>query len=120
MEACSGSTPNRITRLEFTEQFMDQFMHFQVLALDQSYFVWVGLEAKMGNLTVAMPPKYSSMPSASQLMGSPLDEASINLARRLAVATKKQVFVSLNLPVQDSGIAPMFAEKKLLARLKTV
>nr|XP_022321056.1 proteasome assembly chaperone 4-like [Crassostrea virginica] len=79
----------------FSDKIMDTVVNFQVLKLRDSFYVWIGTSNKLGNVTVAMPTKFSSVPSGSVLLG-PTDSHCLNIAQRLAKKTQKQVFVSGN------------------------
>ena len=48
---------------KFAEQLIDQTVHFQVLKMTDSLFLWIGSSAEMGSLAVAMRTKYVSRTS---------------------------------------------------------
>nr|XP_034300422.1 proteasome assembly chaperone 4-like [Crassostrea gigas] len=77
----------------FSDKIMDTVVNFQVLKLKDSFYVWMGSSNKLGNVTVAMPTKFSSVPSGSVLLG-PSDSHCLTIAQRLAKKTGRQVFVS--------------------------
>lgn len=55
----------------------------------------------MSSLAVAMCTKYDTVPSVANLFGNKADLSSSTLAQRLAKKTKKQCFVSYNVPTEN-------------------
>ncbi|XP_055964462.1 proteasome assembly chaperone 4 [Sorex fumeus] len=87
----------------FSARLWEQLVHFHVMRLTDSLFLWVGATPHLRNLAVAMCSRFDSVPVATSLFGDASDPASAGLAQRLARKTRKQVFVSYNLPTADSG-----------------
>ncbi|XP_061184476.1 proteasome assembly chaperone 4-like [Saccostrea echinata] len=77
----------------FSDKIMEKVVHFQVLKLKESFYIWICTSNKLGNLAVAMQTKFSSIPSGAVLLG-PADSHCFTIAQRLAKKTGKQVFVS--------------------------
>lgn len=86
----------------FSDTFLDQTVHFQILKMTDSFFMWIGSSpAEMSSLAIAMCTKYDSVPSVANLLGSKADLNSSTLAQRLAKKTNKQCFVSYNIPTEN-------------------
>ncbi|XP_078606023.1 proteasome assembly chaperone 4-like [Branchiostoma floridae x Branchiostoma japonicum] len=101
----------------FSERVFEQAVHFRVLKLKDSFFLWVGLQPSMANLAVALPARFDSIPSTSALLGEFSDTTSCTLAQKLCKHTGKQVFVSCNLPTQD-GMFLVEVEKRIHKEIK--
>jgi len=84
----------------FSESILGQQVFFRVLSLKGGFFIWVGTDdqAVLGNLSCAIKSSFDSFPSSTSLFGSDDDNQNSSLARKLSMKTKKQVFVSLNIP----------------------
>ncbi|ORX44914.1 hypothetical protein DM01DRAFT_1328822 [Hesseltinella vesiculosa] len=101
-----------------THMFMTDAIHFQITQMTDSNLVWVGRSAgKLGQMSVAVPSRNETLPSATTILGSDVMEQSRNLARRLALKHKEQFFVSLDLASQDELLL-VFVEKKLQEMIK--
>ncbi|XP_055451062.1 proteasome assembly chaperone 4 [Psammomys obesus] len=87
----------------FSARLWEQLVHFHVMRLTDSLFLWVGATPHLRNLAVAMCSRYDSIPVCTSLFGDTSDTTSSGLAQRLARKTSKQVFVSYNLPNTDSN-----------------
>lgn len=85
----------------FSEMILDQKVHFQILKMTDSLYFWIGNSLEMDSLAVAMCTKFDSVPSVVNLMGNKADLSSSTLAQRLAKKTKKQCFVSYNIPTEN-------------------
>lgn len=85
----------------FSDTLLDQKVHFQILKMTDSLYVWIGTSPEMGALAVAMSTKYDPVPSVVNLMGNKADLSSTTLAQRLAKKTNKQCFVSYNIPTEN-------------------
>ncbi|XP_040520934.1 proteasome assembly chaperone 4 isoform X2 [Gallus gallus] len=104
MEAAGGgAAPDCIGLHDFSGQLGEQRVHFHAMRLQDSLFLWVGAAPALSSLAVAMCNPRDSVPVSTSLLGDPSDTASACLAQRLAKKTKKQVFVSYNLPNTDSS-----------------
>ncbi|XP_056131972.1 proteasome assembly chaperone 4 [Lampris incognitus] len=94
----NGEALDAITVHNFSEKILEQTIHFHVMKLNGGFFLWVGSTPVLSNLAVSMSSRYDPMPLSALVMGDPSDTAPNSLAQRLAKRTKKQVFVSYNLP----------------------
>ncbi|KAJ8042076.1 Proteasome assembly chaperone 4 [Holothuria leucospilota] len=96
----------------FTETLLDHKVFFQVLKMKDSFFIWVGSESpKLAGLAVAMTTNVDKEPSSASMIGENVDLLSASLAKKLAKATKKQVFVSYNFPSDHQLLS--LVEKRL-------
>ncbi|XP_017579267.1 proteasome assembly chaperone 4 [Pygocentrus nattereri] len=103
--ACSGqSAVEAIGVHDFSEKLLEQVVHFHVMKLTGGFFLWVGASPVLSNLAVSMNSKFDSMPLSTLVLGDSSDTTPNSLAQRLTKKTKKQVFVSYNLPVTDSNL----------------
>ncbi|XP_065112536.1 proteasome assembly chaperone 4 [Paramisgurnus dabryanus] len=89
---------------DFSEKILEQHVHFHVMKFDGGFFLWVGSNAVLSNLAVSINSKYDSMPLSTLVLGDTSDTTPSSLAQRLTKKTKKQVFVSYNLPMTDSNL----------------
>ncbi|PIK45690.1 putative proteasome assembly chaperone 4-like [Apostichopus japonicus] len=72
----------------FVDNLLDQEVHFQVLKMKESFFVWIGsAAAKMEGLAVAMTTNIESDPSSASLFGENVDILSTALAKKLVDVT---------------------------------
>ena len=108
----SGVALDAIKVHNFSENILNQDIHFHVMKLNGEFFLWVGASPVLSNLAVSMNSKYDSMPLSSLLLGEPSDTSSNSLAQRLAKKTKKQVFVSYSIPGTDAQLA-ILVEKRI-------
>ncbi|RUS84997.1 hypothetical protein EGW08_007242 [Elysia chlorotica] len=111
----SGMEP-RIQLFDFAENFSDKTVHFKLMVLDSSFFVWIGTDPKLANMAVAMPPKFDNLPSTSTLFGSKCEETSASLSVKLAKKFQQQVFVSCSVPFDPQ--LSLLIEKRLVEELK--
>lgn len=89
---------------QFSRHFNGAPVHFLVLRMDSSFFLWIGSQSRtMSNLSVAMTTAYEKAPTASHLMGDASDPTSNALASKLSKRTGCQVFVSYNLANTDAA-----------------
>ncbi|KAI9470431.1 hypothetical protein BDB00DRAFT_985357 [Zychaea mexicana] len=104
-----------------TQTYVSEPIHFQLVQMNKSMFVWVGKQqASMKDLSIAMPPIASqSIPSVTTVLGQDIAEQSRNLGRRLAAKYQQQFFISLDVGNQDDMLVA-FVEKKLSAMIKRV
>ncbi|XP_036438176.1 proteasome assembly chaperone 4 [Colossoma macropomum] len=111
--ACSGqSAVEAISVHDFSEKLLEQVVHFHVMKLTGGFFLWVGASPVLSNLAVSMNSKFDSMPLSTLVLGDSSDTTPNSLAQRLTKKTKKQVFVSYNLPVTDSNLT-LLVEKRI-------
>ncbi|KAI8643470.1 hypothetical protein BD408DRAFT_385665 [Parasitella parasitica] len=104
-----------------THLFLTDPIHFQVIQMNNSAFIWVGkADGKLGDMSVAVPPFGShNHASATTIINKGVSEHGRNLARRLASKYKQQFFVSFDLSSPDDMLF-VFVEKKLIELLKNV
>ncbi|XP_051511626.1 proteasome assembly chaperone 4 isoform X2 [Myxocyprinus asiaticus] len=93
-----------ITVHDFCEKILEQQVHFHVMKLSGGFFLWIGSNPVLSNLAVSIDSKYDSVPLCTLVLGDTSDTTPNTLAQRLTKKTKKQVFVSYNLPVTDSNL----------------
>ncbi|KAM9233388.1 proteasome assembly chaperone 4 [Dugong dugon] len=105
MEGPLAVTGGDVSLHNFSARLWEQLVHFHVMRLTDSLFLWVGATPQLRNLAVAMCNRYDSIPVATSLLGDTSDTTSTGLAQRLARKTNKQVFVSYNLQNTDSSFA---------------
>ncbi|XP_022442266.1 proteasome assembly chaperone 4 isoform X1 [Delphinapterus leucas] len=111
MEGPGAAARGNVTLHNFSARLWEQLVHFHVMRLTDSLFLWVGATPHLRNLSVAMCTRYVSaagglwdpIPVSTALLGDMSDTTSTGLAQRLARKTSKQVFVSYNLPNTDSS-----------------
>ena len=94
----------------FQEKIMESTVYFQVIRLQDSFFLWLGKSKQFGDLSVAITMMRKT-PSSSVLVGQS-DSYTVLMARRLSKLTGKQVFVSgdlnfdsLEIPLVEKCIA---------------
>ncbi|KAL2089388.1 hypothetical protein ACEWY4_014076 [Coilia grayii] len=110
-ECAVGSAEGSISVHNFSEKLMEQVIHFHVMKLDGGFFLWVGTAPVLSNLAVSMCSRFDSTPLSSLVMGDPSDPTPNTLAQRLTKRTKKQVFVSYNLPGSHSQLSLLVEER---------
>ncbi|KAF7722598.1 hypothetical protein EC973_002911 [Apophysomyces ossiformis] len=93
-----------------THLFLTEPIHFQLLQMDKSMFVWVA--------RLVVEKKKLAIPAATTVLGRDVSERSKNMARRLAIKHKQQFYVSLDVGEQDD-LLNAFVEKKLMEMVKT-
>ncbi|KAI5094438.1 proteasome assembly chaperone 4 [Silurus meridionalis] len=102
---CTGQESTEpISLHDFSEKLLEQMVHFHVMKLTGGFFLWVGTSPVLSNLAVSMNSRFDSMPLSSLVLGDSSDTTPTSIAQRLTKKTKKQVFVSYNLPVTDSNL----------------
>lgn len=102
----------------FSARLWEQLVHFHVMRLTDSLFLWVGATPHLRNLAVAMCSRYDSIPVCTSLFGDTSDTTSTGLAQRLARKTSKQVFVSYNLSNTDSNFT-LLVENRIKEEMET-
>ncbi|CAN8000350.1 unnamed protein product [Ixodes hexagonus] len=94
----------RFSTHEFSRKFGEVVLHFLVLKMNKSFFLWIGSrKANLANIAVAMKTAYDKLPTSTSLLGDPSDLTSNSLASKLASRTGCQVFASCNLPDADKA-----------------
>ncbi|XP_005066456.1 proteasome assembly chaperone 4 [Mesocricetus auratus] len=102
----------------FSARLLEQLVHFHVMRLTDSLFLWVGATPHLRNLAVAMCSRYDPIPVCTSLFGDTSDTTSTGLAQRLARKTSKQVFVSYNLSNTDSNFT-LLVENRIKEEMAT-
>lgn len=103
MEESRAAAGGGVSLHNFSARLWEQLVHFHVMRLTDSLFLWVGATPHLRNLSVAMCSRYDPIPVCTSLLGNTSDMTSTGLAQRLARKTSKQVFVSYNLQNTDSN-----------------
>jgi len=81
-----------------------------------SFFLWVGTDPTLANLSCAINSAFDPLPSSTSLFGANDDVRATSLAQKLCTKAKKPVFVSLNIP-PDQILLPL-VEKRIVAEMK--
>lgn len=105
-----------LTEHQFTDLHEETPVHFQIIRLEKQLFVWMGTQANMGNLCLAMPTRMDPTPTVTTLLPGPADSDSSSMAQRLAKRTGLPVAASVNLPA-SSPTLKAWAERRLVAEL---
>jgi hypothetical protein len=103
----------------FVAEIAETPVHFQVLKMENSLFIWIGsgIDPAFSDLGMALNSSYGRLPLSTRLMGPNTDITSLNLASRLSKKFQRAVFVSYNLP-SDRLILPA-VEKRLQEEVMT-
>eukprot|EP01027_Heterolobosea_sp_BB2_P005436 GEZU01008318.1.p1 GENE.GEZU01008318.1~~GEZU01008318.1.p1 ORF type:complete len:161 (-),score=48.34 GEZU01008318.1:94-576(-) len=98
---------------------MAKVVYLQIFEFEGCVWIWLGTAPpKLEHLTLAMMTPYDKIPSATCLLGqTSLDGFEQQLARRLALKTKKAFYVSFNLPRNSPDLQSQ-VERVLVAKLK--
>eukprot|EP01119_Soliformovum_irregulare_P014244 TRINITY_DN3887_c0_g1_i1.p1 TRINITY_DN3887_c0_g1~~TRINITY_DN3887_c0_g1_i1.p1 ORF type:complete len:135 (-),score=8.16 TRINITY_DN3887_c0_g1_i1:133-537(-) len=97
--------------------FMDAQIHFQIIHLKDSFYLWIGTGLpKMGQLSLAFTTPFDSVPSVSNITDPSMEQFSNALALRLAKRLKKPIYVSCALS-QNSPMMQVFLEKQVMKEL---
>ena len=94
-------TNSKITTTDFSELILEKKVFFKVIRLQDSFFIWIGIQPQMMNMAVAMPTA-SGAASASLLFGNKMDISPSTLAQKLAKKYKKQFFISCSIPFDQN------------------
>ncbi|XP_060565225.1 proteasome assembly chaperone 4-like [Ruditapes philippinarum] len=95
----------------FSDKILDQDVFFQVIKLQDSFYLWFGKSNQFGDLSVAMATLKNVTSSTNLIGGS--ESHSVAMAERLSKKLKKQVFIGgdiscfsqLQLPLLEQRIA---------------
>jgi proteasome assembly chaperone 4 len=103
----------------FSSQIAESTVHFQVLKMEKSLFIWIGsgTDPTFSDLGMALGTSYGRLPLCTRLMGAHTDMTSLNLASRLAKKLQKAVYVSYNVPSDRLSLPAI--EKQLQEEIKT-
>uniref|UniRef100_A0A8C9AHH6 Proteasome assembly chaperone 4 n=1 Tax=Prolemur simus TaxID=1328070 RepID=A0A8C9AHH6_PROSS len=86
MEGPLASAAGDVSLHNFSARLWEQLVHFHVMRLTDSLFLWVGATPHLRNLAVAMCSRYDSIPVSTSLLGDTSDTTSTGLAQRLGLA----------------------------------
>ncbi|KAK7802295.1 hypothetical protein U0070_012817 [Myodes glareolus] len=118
MAELQGAASGDVSLHNFSARLWEQLIHFHVMRLTDSLFLWVGATPHLRNLAVAMCSRYDPIPVCTSLFGDTSDATSSGLAQRLARKTSKQVFVSYNLSNTDSNFT-LLVENRIKEEMET-
>ncbi|CAM4686547.1 unnamed protein product [Leuciscus chuanchicus] len=110
-DSSSQASVQGITVHDFSEKILEQLVHFHVMKLSGGFFLWIGSGPVLSNLAVSIGSKYDSTPLSTLVLGDTSDTTPSALAQRLTKKTKKQVFVSYNLPMTNSNLALLVEDR---------
>nr|XP_015305443.1 proteasome assembly chaperone 4 isoform X3 [Macaca fascicularis] len=85
MEGLVAAAGGDVSLHNFSARLWEQLVHFHVMRLTDSLFLWVGATPHLRNLAVAMCSRYDSIPVSTSLLGDTSDTTSTGLAQRLGV-----------------------------------
>ncbi|XP_066124593.1 proteasome assembly chaperone 4 isoform X1 [Saccopteryx bilineata] len=83
MEGLRAAAGGDVSLHNFSARLWEQLVHFHVMRLTDSLFLWVGATPHLRNLAVAMCSRYDSIPVSTSLLGDTSDTTSTGLAQRL-------------------------------------
>ncbi|KAM5320654.1 proteasome assembly chaperone 4 isoform 2-T2 [Glossophaga mutica] len=83
MEGPQAAAGGAVSLHNFSARLWEQLVHFHVMRLTDSLFLWVGATPHLRNLSVAMCSRYDSIPVSTSLLGDTSDTTSTGLAQRL-------------------------------------
>ncbi|XP_037016755.2 proteasome assembly chaperone 4 isoform X2 [Artibeus jamaicensis] len=83
MEGPQAAAGGPVSLHNFSARLWEQLVHFHVMRLTDSLFLWVGATPHLRNLAVAMCSRYDSIPVSTSLLGDTSDTTSTGLAQRL-------------------------------------
>ncbi|KAK6185418.1 hypothetical protein SNE40_007660 [Patella caerulea] len=109
--------PSTLSIHNFSEKIMDIQVNYQVLKMEDSFHIWIGNEAEMGNMSLAMmPSSEKSLATSVHLLGDSSNNLVCGIAEKLAKKSGKQVFVSSGL-TYDQLLTPL-VEKRIFEELR--
>uniref|UniRef100_A0A8D2B756 Proteasome assembly chaperone 4 n=1 Tax=Sciurus vulgaris TaxID=55149 RepID=A0A8D2B756_SCIVU len=85
MEESQDAAGGDVCLHNFSARLWEQLVHFHVMRLTDSLFLWVGATPHLRNLAVAMCSRYDSIPVCTSLFGDTSDTTSTGLAQRLGM-----------------------------------
>lgn len=108
-----------ITFHEVNEVVCDKNISFQIIKLDKSLYLWIGLsnDPNMVDLSLALKTRYDNLPLTTRILGDGTDLVSANLGSKLVKCIDKAVYMSVNVP-SDRLLLPEI-EKRLFHLVKT-
>ncbi|XP_028823648.1 proteasome assembly chaperone 4 [Denticeps clupeoides] len=111
-------TGSGISVHRFSEKLLEQPVHFHVMKLSGGFFLWIGTAPVLSNLAVSVNSRLDSAPLSTLILGDPSDPGPSSLSQRLARRTKKQVFLSCQLPLSDGRLA-LLVENRIKQEMET-
>ncbi|XP_074191386.1 proteasome assembly chaperone 4 isoform X1 [Rhinolophus sinicus] len=101
MEGQWASAGGEVSLHNFSARLWEQLVHFHVMRLTDSLFLWVGATPHLRNLAVAMCSRYDSIPVSTSLLGDTSDTTSTGLAQRLETSAPAHCIIwnEASLPV---------------------
>ncbi|XP_060706101.1 proteasome assembly chaperone 4 isoform X1 [Hemiscyllium ocellatum] len=78
-----AATQRTLSVHNFSEKLSEQMVHFHVLRMKDSFFLWVGSTPTLSNLAVAMCTKFDPMPVSTLILGDSSDTTPNSVAQRL-------------------------------------
>lgn len=108
------STPN-INIHYFHEQLEGLELGFQIYRFKDSFMIWIGTDLSFTDMKMANLARFDEEPLLHHLVNYDYQSMSALLSQKLAKKTKKQVFVTCNIP-DDKNIKE-FVEKRLFEEL---
>ncbi|XP_063489080.1 proteasome assembly chaperone 4 isoform X2 [Symphalangus syndactylus] len=112
MEGLVAAAGGDVSLHNFSARLWEQLVHFHVMRLTDSLFLWVGATPHLRNLAVAMCSRYDSIPVSTSLLGDTSDTTSTGLAQRLAKPLYQPIFqmqvilLSLQISRHRTGTQP--------------
>lgn len=105
-----------ITVHTFQDKILDQDVFFQVIKLEDSFYLWFGKSNQFGDLSVAMAT-LKNITSSTNLIGGN-ESHSVAMAERLSKRLKKQVFIGGDVRSFDQLQLPLL-EKRIAEEIQT-
>ncbi|XP_070371791.1 proteasome assembly chaperone 4 isoform X2 [Equus asinus] len=93
MEGPRAGAAGDVSLHNFSARLWEQLVHFHVMRLTDSLFLWVGATPQLRNLAVAMCTRYDSIPVSTSLLGDTSDTTSTGLAQRLGSKKSQTSFL---------------------------
>lgn len=119
-QAPAGAEASMIQEYTFQDKFNEVKVCGLILAMKDSYMIWVGTAAgSFNSLDVAMKTPMDTMPVSCPLMGSSADAPGNAMAKRLSMKLKAQVFLSYSLPATMPELQ-LAVEGRLAQELKKI
>lgn len=99
----------------FQDKILDHDVFFQVIKLQDSFYLWFGKSNQFGDLSVAMAT-LKNMTSSTNLIGGN-ESHTVAMAERLSKKLKKQVFIGGDVSSFDHLQLPLL-EKRIAAEIQ--
>eukprot|EP00112_Aurelia_sp_Birch-Aquarium-sp1_P021154 Seg562.9 transcript_id=Seg562.9/GoldUCD/mRNA.D3Y31 product="Proteasome assembly chaperone 4" protein_id=Seg562.9/GoldUCD/D3Y31 len=100
----AASTESLFDEHNFQETVCEDTIHFKILKMKDSLFIWIGSTPNFDLMTISMPTKMSQVPASTTILGEDTNNLHTSLTQRLAKRTKKQILLSLNVALDDDII----------------